>query len=802
MDENDEIVKYTQKEQQAKKDKDQKKVELMAEQYVEIDAAKGKRGRPRKKSESEARSLDVKNSKEQQQELEEDDEFVKDIQKSKQAKKEYQRMPLTAESCVEKIPSFVPEKRKRGRPRKKSHNESLKHSLNHSKEPQQDVDNEELVMDTQKVQQTEKTKDDERMKLSAEECVENVPLDVSEKRKRGRPRKKSECESLALDLNDNKEEQHGKSVANGMLDGSPEVIMVTPKRKRDSDTVTKKVRILPEETTAAVKSLQPATGIEDGCIVALKEMNSDCKTKQKSPGKRRITRGIDPESLHSVAAVDQNCALCPSLYNDESDDDETLVGPYTLLVGQPPLYVHLECALWAPEVYALESTDVLNGPALVNVATAYRRGRRLKCVLCHERGATLGCFVDSCTRTFHRKCVLNGSKCVTIPQDFKVYCSVHASRSKKLTTTNHDTTPSSEQQANQSLSASASPSNAQRLSNLSIKPSDLPYSIDANLAQQREISQKSTPEVIAERVLNCPHSKYTLLARHETEVMFSRRARIVSHSSVPVNRKDLRITFTVDDSSAEKKPTSSSEVDMMGGVLSRNTFRLRSGLRAIHVDVLKAMENLAQIQECEVDSVPFVFLLRNLKYFREGFGDRFRVEKVGIAQIQKQKKNDAVIGKENVNVNKSLTKNTTTKKKSKEASSSFSNGHSIVQDSDVLGPGKMNGRVDKETDSQSTISDESNWWSQKESEIGRSCKQKSGGDTGLIGLADYSKELTALVNASRAKKDWIDDDDDDFEDRNTYVRSSQEVRKNESIKNSQAKPPRHPTASLDPHIRN
>lgn len=51
--------------------------------------------------------------------------------------------------------------------------------------------------------------------------------------------------------------------------------------------------------------------------------------------------------------------------------------------------VHKSCAAYSPEV-------MQEGPHWYNVCKAIRRGRRSKCSVCLEPGATIGCYVDAC----------------------------------------------------------------------------------------------------------------------------------------------------------------------------------------------------------------------------------------------------------------------------------------------------------------------------------------------------------------------------------------------------------------------
>lgn len=62
-------------------------------------------------------------------------------------------------------------------------------------------------------------------------------------------------------------------------------------------------------------------------------------------------------------------------------------------------WVHDQCLRWSPEVYDPEGNDVLEG-----VKDAIRRGRMIKCRLCGEKGATLGCMKKTCRHSYHLPC--------------------------------------------------------------------------------------------------------------------------------------------------------------------------------------------------------------------------------------------------------------------------------------------------------------------------------------------------------------------------------------------------------------
>lgn len=109
------------------------------------------------------------------------------------------------------------------------------------------------------------------------------------------------------------------------------------------------------------------------------------------------------------------CALChrtqAEIRSQGLESLGRLFGPYWLSASpvrrsHPPrgcesFYVHCECATWCPEVYW-----TADGKSLVNVHKAVGRARQLRCTICGQTGAALGCYVESCPRSYHLTCVL------------------------------------------------------------------------------------------------------------------------------------------------------------------------------------------------------------------------------------------------------------------------------------------------------------------------------------------------------------------------------------------------------------
>ncbi|TKY49137.1 Tat-binding-like 7 [Spatholobus suberectus] len=94
------------------------------------------------------------------------------------------------------------------------------------------------------------------------------------------------------------------------------------------------------------------------------------------------------------------------------------LGPINDHYGIARIWVHLHCAVWSPEVYFADFG------CLKNVRAALFRGRALKCTRCGRRGATTGCRVDRCPRTYHLPCA-RASGCIFDHRKFLIACTDH-----------------------------------------------------------------------------------------------------------------------------------------------------------------------------------------------------------------------------------------------------------------------------------------------------------------------------------------------------------------------------------------
>ncbi|XP_058100609.1 uncharacterized protein LOC131245285 isoform X2 [Magnolia sinica] len=105
-------------------------------------------------------------------------------------------------------------------------------------------------------------------------------------------------------------------------------------------------------------------------------------------------------------------------FGDESSWLGRLLGPTHDRFGIAGVWVHQHCAVWSPEVY------FAGLGCLKNVRAALCRGRALKCSRCGRPGATIGCRVDRCPKTYHLPCA-RAEGCIFDHRKFLIACTDH-----------------------------------------------------------------------------------------------------------------------------------------------------------------------------------------------------------------------------------------------------------------------------------------------------------------------------------------------------------------------------------------
>ncbi|KDP45855.1 hypothetical protein JCGZ_15299 [Jatropha curcas] len=105
-------------------------------------------------------------------------------------------------------------------------------------------------------------------------------------------------------------------------------------------------------------------------------------------------------------------------FGDEPGWLGRLLGPINDRHGIAGIWVHQHCAVWSPEVY------FAGLGCLKNVRAALCRGRALKCTRCGRPGATIGCRVDRCPKTYHLPCA-RANSCIFDHRKFLIACTDH-----------------------------------------------------------------------------------------------------------------------------------------------------------------------------------------------------------------------------------------------------------------------------------------------------------------------------------------------------------------------------------------
>ncbi|XP_044977060.1 uncharacterized protein LOC123444413 isoform X2 [Hordeum vulgare subsp. vulgare] len=168
--------------------------------------------------------------------------------------------------------------------------------------------------------------------------------------------------------------------------------------------------------------------------------------KGKGPGKHaklednkgatRLGRDQTP-----IGLFEDECVFCHSFRTSEPWHGPMVVYHNRRIVpsdeGIPTnaVYVHERCMVWAPEVES-------NGDTFKNVENEINRAKRLRCSRCKLRGAALGCYDNSCRKTYHVPCAMMILECRWDVENFRVWCPKHAARDEKRPPTMESDTPS------------------------------------------------------------------------------------------------------------------------------------------------------------------------------------------------------------------------------------------------------------------------------------------------------------------------------------------------------------------------
>lgn len=307
----------------------------------------------------------------------------------------------------------------------------------------------------------------------------------------------------------------------------------------------------------------PQDGDSAKCVNQPPEASAEDPNEAVSRRTRFVSRKLRRANGNPTPS---ECCFCPdpNLFDGKEIESE-LIGPFVNRRGQAKLFVHFDCACWAPQVF----TDVQTGQ-LRRVFDEYCRGRKLKCSECGGRGATIGCYVQKCKHVFHLRCLAT-SGARKVDRYFVAFCENHAHLSDK--------------KSYQILLEAATIA-------------------DVAAAHRRQDSTFG---------LDAPHSKYTQLRRRETEFIFSSKLRICSHTGafettkVVFSHKQKRVLSKTDRLSASDHARALliSAFDIASGRLAYMSVAGRD-----KSETMTAVEARAALASRETSSL---LLLRNLR---------------------------------------------------------------------------------------------------------------------------------------------------------------------------------------------
>ncbi|XP_043105306.1 uncharacterized protein LOC122351939 [Puntigrus tetrazona] len=122
------------------------------------------------------------------------------------------------------------------------------------------------------------------------------------------------------------------------------------------------------------------------------------------------------------------CALC------KKSDETEVTGP---LSSKHNISAHQNCLLYASAIFCTNSPtyDDLFGFDVEDVKKELKRGKRLFCHYCKRAGATAGCDVKRCKRSYHYPCAIKDRARAAENSNegsYKLFCALHVSESKKI----------------------------------------------------------------------------------------------------------------------------------------------------------------------------------------------------------------------------------------------------------------------------------------------------------------------------------------------------------------------------------
>ncbi|XP_076464339.1 uncharacterized protein LOC143296346 [Babylonia areolata] len=124
------------------------------------------------------------------------------------------------------------------------------------------------------------------------------------------------------------------------------------------------------------------------------------------------------KKAHVARSVDA-CLFCNS---DENNEEA-----YGKLLKKSGITIHYFCMLFSSGLWqrGKRERDGILGFMPDDIYREQKRGNRLTCQYCRKKGATIGCVITNCRKTFHFRCGREAGGLMQFFQEFRSYCPDH-----------------------------------------------------------------------------------------------------------------------------------------------------------------------------------------------------------------------------------------------------------------------------------------------------------------------------------------------------------------------------------------
>ncbi|XP_075949149.1 uncharacterized protein LOC142951480 isoform X1 [Anarhichas minor] len=108
----------------------------------------------------------------------------------------------------------------------------------------------------------------------------------------------------------------------------------------------------------------------------------------------------------------------------DSADVEDWYSPPVLPLEPCEYWLHEDCGIWSASVFLVKGK-------VYGLEEAVKVAQEMKCSVCSDHGATLGCFIKGCANKYHYRCALESADCVLIEENFSMKCKKHKNKTFK-----------------------------------------------------------------------------------------------------------------------------------------------------------------------------------------------------------------------------------------------------------------------------------------------------------------------------------------------------------------------------------